>query len=171
MKRNVLLMALLVFLSCLSVSYADDYRSGWVLARDFSATNDTALTASTKKWSLRPDGCEPLDRKGKAVQVGFLLPAENDTVTYSIYVYKTRSDAQLVCTGVATAGTMVASLGGVYAESATCTATWPTGVTVVNTTNGFCTVSFDACGAEQLYVELTDKNDKSIAAIYTMFGE
>jgi hypothetical protein len=165
-----LLIAVLILFPVLSV-FGDDYRSEWVLARGFSTVDDTPLAATTKKWSIRPSACEPLDRKGKAVQVGFLLPAENDTVTYSIYVYKRKSDAQLVCTGVATAGTMTATLGGVYAESATCAAVWPKGATVTNTTNGFCTISFDACGAELLFVELDDKSEKSITAIYTMFGE
>jgi len=164
---SALLFVLLLCVPCLG----DDYRTGWGFARDFSVTDDTPLDATTKTWALRPSECEPLDRKGTAVQVGFLLPAEDDTATYSIYVYKTKSDAQLVCTGVATAGTMAATLGGVYAESATCTATWPKGVTATNTTNGFLTISFDACGAEQLFVELDDKSNKSIAAIYTMYGD
>lgn len=174
-------IAVIGMLFLATLTYGATTQEPWQWCRDaltISTDDDTPLGATTKTWILRPTESKPIPRNGDIVQVAFIFPAADDTVTYSVYVYPDKSDAQLVSTGTATCGGMVSSFvitgttKGKYAHTIAETYSWAIGTTLTDNSgsNRMATISFDAMGAKYLYVELSNKSGKRIGCIYRTIG-
>lgn len=152
---------------------SENVQTGWKSCRTRTATDDTPLLSSSatlRSWSLKPSAAKPLYSASSIVGINFCLTADADTATYSVYVYRGGSDAELVCTGTITCGTMARADGGLYADTITVTDTWLTTVSTSNAGGGnqMATLWFDCLGASYVYVELSSRtNSSSVGCDYT----
>lgn len=155
-------------------------RSGWLKARldDIVTAADTPLAASTKDWGNRPTAkIIPIPVGANGIIIGFYGDnaagdgaMENATAVSKIYVYQDRGPAEEVYEITLTIGAQEVG-GDDISEKRISTAQWAdtfastggnnstrwlttVGLADYQGDNGLAKISFDAQGADQLFIEI-----------------
>ena len=159
------------------------YRSGWLLGRTDGgvSSNDVALAAATKSWSLRPTAKTvvlPVGANG--IVLAFMATHGSDpddnSFAYKVFVYFEHGGAEMVCTGTATVGKQqvlsipytsdadAASLAKYVDTLASTTDYWLSGVDYADNAgaDGMSKLAFDGQGCCELFVELVDVETNSL---------
>lgn len=146
---------------------------GWRSIRD-SATQDTAIVLKSGGglWSAMEDLGKPIQRRDNAVSLRFRATTTITSIVFTVYVGYKGDDAEFVCTGTATCDATAgnrqdatktnAGVATFYMDKIVISRErWLTkvGTTDVSGNDEMAKLSFDACGRQYIFVEMTTITD------------